>query len=90
MSAVKCNLITAKATGFIFSLFNVTSAGHVTYGMLQYVKCFLHGLTSAPHSSMLSVKSVDLAAVHDVHGFPFWQKLPAFLIVATLIAEVLF
>ena len=39
-------LITAKATGLIFSLFDITSAGHMPYGIPQYVQCILHGLTS--------------------------------------------
>ena len=42
----KCNLITAKATGLIFSLFNITSAREVPFGILQYIQCILHGLTS--------------------------------------------
>ena len=32
MPSDKCNLITAKATGLIFSLFDVASAGHVPFG----------------------------------------------------------
>ena len=36
----------AKATGLIFSLFNVASAQEVPFGILQYVQCILYGLTS--------------------------------------------
>ena len=47
MPSDKCNLITAKATGMIFfSLLDVASAGHMPFGILQYVQCILHGLTS--------------------------------------------
>ena len=41
----KCNSITAKA-GLIFSLFDVTSAREVPFGIPQYVQCILHGFTS--------------------------------------------
>jgi len=40
------NLITAKATGLIFSLFDVTSAREVPFGISQYVQCILQRLTS--------------------------------------------
>ena len=40
------------------------------------------------HSSLLTVKSVDLVVVRD--GFPSKRKSSIFFIVATLIAEVLF
>ena len=46
MPSDKHNSITAKATGFIFSLFDITSAREVPFGILQYVQCVLHGLTS--------------------------------------------
>ena len=46
MSLDNRNLITAKAMGLIFSLFNVASAGHVPFGIPQYVQCILHGLTT--------------------------------------------
>ena len=46
MPSDKRNLIMAKATDLIFSLFDVTSAGHVPFGILQYLQCILHGLTS--------------------------------------------
>ena len=46
MLSDKCNLIMAKATGLIFSLFGVALAGHVPFGTLQYIQCILHGLTS--------------------------------------------
>ena len=42
----KRNSITAKATGLTFSLFDVASVGHVPFGILQYLQCILHGLTS--------------------------------------------
>ena len=46
MPSDKCNLIAAKVIDLIFSLFDVTSAREVPFGILQYVECILHGLTS--------------------------------------------
>ena len=82
---------TAKATGLIFSLFEVTSAQQVPFGIPQYVQCILHGLTSVPfvsHSSLLTGKGVDLVRARD--GFPSKRKSSIFFIVAILIAKVLF
>ena len=46
MPSDKRNLITVKATGLIFSLFDVASARQVPFGIPQYVQCILHGLAS--------------------------------------------
>ena len=46
MASDKRNSIMAKAMGLIFSLFDVTSAQQVPFGIPQYVQCILHGLTS--------------------------------------------
>ena len=46
MSSDKCNLITATATGLIFTLFDVTLSREVSFGIPQCIKCILHGLTS--------------------------------------------
>ena len=46
MPSDKRNLIAAKATGLIFSLFGVALALQVPFGIPQYVQCILHGLTS--------------------------------------------
>ena len=46
MPSDKHNSIIAKVTGLIFSQFDVASAGHVPFGILKYVQCILHGLTS--------------------------------------------
>ena len=46
MPSDKRNSITAKATGLIFSLFDVALAQQVPFGIPQYVQCILHGLTS--------------------------------------------
>ena len=46
MPSDKRNSITAKATGLIFSLFDVASAQEVPFGIPQYVQCILHGLTT--------------------------------------------
>ena len=64
--------ITAKATGLIFSLFDIALARQVPFGIPQYVQCILHGLTTVSyfvsHSSLLTAKSVDLVIARD--GFP--------------------
>jgi len=41
------NSTMAKATGLIFSLFNVTSAQEVPFAIPLYVQYILHGLTMA-------------------------------------------
>ena len=71
MPSDKRNSTTAKATGLIFSLLNVTSAREVPFGILQYAQYILHGLTSV----LLCVpfifadsESVNLAVACD--GFP--------------------
>ena len=46
MPSNKRNLITDKAIGLIFSLFDIASAREVLFGIPQYVQCILHGLTS--------------------------------------------
>ena len=46
MPSGKCNSITTKATGLIFSLFDVALARQVPFGIPQYVQCIIHGLTS--------------------------------------------
>ena len=35
----------AKATGLIFSLFNIAWYREVPFGIPQYIQCILHGLT---------------------------------------------
>ena len=71
MPSDKCNSITAKAMGLIFSLFDVALAREVSFGILQYIQCILHGLPMSSfvsHSSLLTAKSVNLAVTCD--GFP--------------------
>ena len=46
MPSDQYNSITAEATGLIFSLFDVASAREVPFGILQYIECICHGLTS--------------------------------------------
>ena len=68
MPSDKCNSITAKDMGLIFSLFDVASAREVPFGIPQFVQCILHGLTSVllvSHLSLLKAKSVDLALARD-------------------------
>jgi len=45
MPSDKRNSIMAKATGLIFSLFDVASSQEVPFGIL-YMQCILQGLTS--------------------------------------------
>ena len=72
MLSDKCNLITAKAMGLVFSLFDMASTDHMAFGIPQYVQCILHGLNSVlpfvSHSSLLTAKGVNLAVACD--GFP--------------------
>ena len=54
------------------------------FGILQYVQCIFHGLTSVLHSSLLIAKSVDLVVARD--GFLCMRtKIGYIFIVATLI-----
>ena len=69
----------AKATGFIFSLFGVISAGHVPFDTLQYVQCILYGLTSVllcVSFILLTVQGVDLAVVQ---WLPFITEIGEFV-----------
>ena len=54
------------------SLFDVTSAQQVPFGIPQYVQCIFHGLLPVSpfvsHLPLLTAKSVDLAKACD--GFP--------------------
>ena len=44
MPSDKHNSTTAKATGLIFSLFDIASAREVPFGIPQYVQCILHSV----------------------------------------------
>ena len=71
MPSDKRNLITAKATGLIFSLFNVFSARQVLLAYHTTYNTFFMALpvsSFVSHSSLLTTKSVDLAIARD--GFP--------------------
>ena len=65
----KHNAIMAKATGLIFSLFDVASVGHVLFGIPQYVyNAFFMDLpvsSFVSHSSLLTAKGVDLTVVRE-------------------------
>ena len=89
MSSDKHNLIMGKAAGLIFSLFNIAYMCLLAY-CNTYNAFFMDLPVSSfvSHSSLLTVKSVDLAVARD--GFPLKWKSSVFSIVATLIAEVLF
>ena len=71
MPSDKCNSLTAITTDLIFSLFDVTLAQEMPFGIPQYVQCIFMGLpvsSFVSHLSLLTVKSADLEVVHD--GFP--------------------
>ena len=88
MPSDKHNLITAKVTDLIFSLFNVASSQDVPFGtpVPQYIQCILQRLTSILLcASLLTVKSVNLVVARD--GI---TEIVHILIVSSLIAEVLF
>ena len=73
------NVITAKATGLIFSLFNITSAREVPFGILQYSNPFFMDLpvsSFVSHSSLLTVKNVDLMFARD--GFLYIMQIICF------------
>ena len=93
MPLKKRNSVTAKAMGLqlIFSLFDVTSAREVPFGIPQYVQCILQGLISV----LLCIpfifadnESVNLVVARD--GFLYVMEIIHIFIVATLIAKVLF
>ena len=69
MSSDKCNSITAKATGLIFSLFDVASSIDVRFGLLQYVKFI--DLPCPPLCSFLFVDNPKVlihgSAMHGSH-----------------------
>ena len=91
MASDKRNSIMTKAMGLIFSLFDVTSAQQVPFGIPQYNAFFmdLPAFSFVSHSSLLTVKSVDL--VIACNCFPCNGKCPSlFVIVAILRAEVPF
>ena len=72
--------------GLSFSLFNITSAQEMPFGMPQFVQCILQRLSSVLlcTSFLLTVTSINLVVEHN--GFLFVTKN---FIVATLITEVL-
>jgi len=72
MYSDQCNSITFKATGLIFSLFDVASALEVPFGIPQYCNAFFRDLPEFSfmfHSSLLTVKSVNLVVVYVMAAF---------------------
>jgi len=82
------NLTMAKDIGLIFSLFDITSAREVPFGILQYTQCIQPMFSFVYHSSLLTAKSIDLVVAHD--GFLSQQKSSVFFAVFTLITKELF
>jgi len=85
MPSDSCNSTMAKATGLIFSLFNVASAREVPFAISLYMQCILHGLTTALFVSIHLCSSRKVSIARD--GFHLLRKLS---LVATLITNVLF
>ena len=90
MPSGKCKSIKAKATGLIFSLFDVASAHQVPFDITyhSWYNIFFMDLPVSSfvcHSSLLAAKSVDLTVTCD----GFWKSSVVF-IVAGLIAKMLF
>ena len=83
------NLITAKAKGLNFSLFDVAAAREVPFGIPQCV-AFIRELPVSSfvfHSSLLTVKSVDWVIAGD--GFLCVAEIVLLFIVVALITKVL-
>ena len=72
MPSDKHNSITAKATGLIFSLFDVALAQEVPLAYCSTYNAFFMDLPvssfASSYSSLLTAKSVDLVVAND--GFP--------------------
>ena len=75
----KHHLITAKATGFIFSLFDIALTQEVPFSILQYIQY----VTSTRLSVLFTVKSDSLVVPHD--GLFYITKLSVFFVAAMLI-----
>jgi len=92
MPSDKHNSITAKATGLIFSLFDVTSSREVPFGTPQHVQCILQRLSSV----LLCIPFIFADSEKRWFGGCTWwlplhnEKSSVFFIVATFITEVLF
>ena len=87
MPSNKRNTIMAKATGLIFSLFNIALAREVPFGTPQYLQCILHGLTSVP---FIFADSEKCQFGGSMWWLPFITESVCIFVVAILIAEVLF
>jgi len=66
-----------KGMHLIFSLFDVTSAQEVPFGIPQYVQYIFMVPFFVLHSSLLTAKSVNLMIAHDdflfvTEKFPYW------------------
>jgi len=89
MSSNKHNLITANTTSLMFSLFDVALVRDVPFGISHCIQCILHGLTSLLLCvTCIFADSVDLVIARN--DFLCVMEIILFLIVATLITEVLF
>ena len=91
MPSGKRNLIAARVKGLIFQcsmLLQLDTCLLVYHSM--YNAFFIDLLVSfVSHSSLLTVKGVDLVVAHDL-WLPFIMEIVHFFIVATLIVKVIF
>ena len=86
LTSDKHNLITAKATGWFFSPFNVASALEVSFGIPQYVQCILHGLTSV----LLCVAFLATVVYMIVHYSGLFQYFSYQSIIVPTLANFLY
>ena len=90
MPSAKHNSTMGKATGLIFSLFNVASSQDVPFHQPQYIQCTYHGLTFV--LLCVPVLFADNARCQFAvtrYGFPLAVScfLPAFSVATGFIAE---
>jgi len=83
------NSTMAKATGLIFSLFDVASAQEVPFAILLYIQCILHGLNTALLCVPFILVHHEKCRFSGRHVMAS-TKLSVIFIVGTLITKVLF
>ena len=83
-------LITARATSLIFSLFDIASARQVHFGIPQYIQCTYHGLTFVPMCPFLFADSprYRFAVAQWLLYICKWES-SVFSVMTGLIAEAL-
>ena len=91
MPSDRRNSIMAKATGLIFSLFDVASARQVPFGIPQCVQCVLLGLTSIRLCVPFIFADSEKQAWGQVHWYLYLSTLKyTFLSTCTWTSVLLF